>query len=274
MKTITTTIVAAMAGGFLACSSTSATDGGTTTTASGTTSAVTTSGSTSGTSTGGVGTSTGGAGTTTGSSTAAGTSTGGVGTTTGSSTTGGFPAVPTIGTEIDRMGRPAINTALTAPLGFGVLPDGGTIPAPAAKDLYNADNNPLDWPVNWLMAFASSLAVYDGLDGVCGNQPPGLPDAGQMPGRYDTLAGVLTDDQLYIDTTVTSCAIYLGVELEFLGALPAGTDCGGRTPLENVIDPTYSLLAAGTLSGVTNGVTVKAGAQADLMTFPFLATPN
>jgi hypothetical protein len=181
------------------------------------------------------------------------------------------------------MGRPAVNTALTAPLGATTIPDGGMITANAAKDLYNSDFIPgaswaaqiTDWVTNWTGSFAQSLAVYDALDGVCGNQPPGLPDAGQTAGRYIELATVLTDDELYIDTTVTSCNIYLGVELEFLGALPGSTDCGGRTPLENTIDTTYSLLATGGNPPVTNGVTMKGGSnQAVLTTFPFLAMPN
>ena len=70
------------------------------------------------------------------------------------------------------------------------------------------------------------------------------------------------------------CQIYLGVELELLGALPPGTDCGGRTPLENTIDETYSLLVIGQVSGVTNGILVDGDGVASLTTFPFLANPN
>lgn len=255
MKTIYTTMLAAMVGGLFACSTTTNTDGGTTT--GGSTTTTTTGGTTTGTTTG------------TSSGTTSGTTTG---TTTG--TTGGFPAVPALGAEIDRMGRPAVNTALTAPLDVLALPDGGAINGAAAKDLYNADQNPTDWVGNWAPPFAGNLAVYDALDAVCGNQPPGLPDAGQTATRYQTLAGVLADDELYVDTSVGSCSIYLGVELELLGALPAGTDCGGRTPLENTIDETYSLLAIGALSGVTNGITVDGDGVASLSAFPFLASPN
>jgi hypothetical protein len=204
--------------------------------------------------------------------------TGGAGTTGGGTTTGGgIPAVPTLGThEIDRMGRPAINTALTAPLNVFALPDGGTIAEPAAKDLYNQSSDPTMWTAQFQGAFAGSLAVYDGLDGTCGNQIlAALPDAGGTNlSTYGTLAAVLTDDEIYVDTTVSACNYYLGVELEAIKVLPAGTDCGGRTPLENTIDETYSALAIGALTGVTNGVTSKTGGTANTTTFPFLGAPQ
>jgi len=204
--------------------------------------------------------------------------TGSAGTTGGATTTGGgIPAVPTLGIhEIDRMGRPAINTALTAPLNSFTLPDGGTIAEPAAKDLYNQSSDPTMWTAQFQGAFAGSLAVYDGLDGVCGNQIlAALPDAGgENLTTYGTLAAVLTDDEIYVDTTVATCQLYLAVELEAIKAAPAGGDCGGRTPLENTIDETYSALAIGMTSGVTNGVTSKAGGTANITTFPFLGAPQ
>ncbi len=260
MKTIYTTRLIAMAGGLFACSSSTTSDGGTTIggNTTGGTSATATTGGTSATTTGG---------------TSATTTTGGSSATTGGTTGATIPPFPTIGSEIDRMGRPAINTALTAPLGAAPLPDGGALAEPAAKDLYNSDNTPADWATNWTYPFATSLAVYDGLDGICGNQPAaGKPDAGS-PMAYFELGGVLTDDELYLDTTLTSCVQYLGVEFAFLTGV-ADFDCGGRTPLENTIDTTYSVLATGNPTGVTNGVTMKAGTQASITVFPYLATPN
>ena len=199
--------------------------------------------------------------------------TGGAGTTGG--TTGGIPAVPTLGShEIDRMGRAAANTALTAPINVFFLPDSGTIAEPAAKDLYNQASDPSMWTPEFQTAFAGSLALYDGLDGICGNQVlVGNPDGGNL-GAYGTLAAVLTDDELYVDTAVTTCTLYLGVELEAIKLATAGSQCGGRTPLENTIDETYSALAIGATSGVTNGVTSKAGGTANTTTFPFLGAPQ
>ncbi len=51
-------------------------------------------------------------------------------------------------------------------------------------------------------------------------------------------------------------------------------DCGGRTPLEDTIDVTYSVLAIGALTGVTDGVPVDADGTASLTAFPYLDTPN
>jgi hypothetical protein len=181
-----------------------------------------------------------------------------------------FPAAPTLGaTQIDRMGRPGINTAVTDPFD----------PTKATQDMnkekYNADSNAAMWVTTWTGAFIKSLTVYDGLDTVCGNQ------AGYSFGKmnpmtpvdaYGTLGAALADDELYVDTTQMTCALYLGVELKTLGAMvPA--DCGGRTPTENVIDETYSLLVAGAPAGITNGVTKDADTGPGA-TFPFLGAPN
>ncbi len=70
---------------------------------------------------------------------------------------------------------------------------------------------------------------------------------------------------------IKSCNQYLAVEANAIGI--ANTDCGGRTPLENTIDVTYSVVAVGALSGVTNGVTSDADGTASLTVFPFLDRP-
>ena len=45
---------------------------------------------------------------------------------------------------------------------------------------------------------------------------------------YHTLAALLDDDQLFVDTSKTNCQSYFAVELAALG-IPAA-DCGGFTP--------------------------------------------
>ncbi|MHB1845452.1 MAG: hypothetical protein ACYCWW_11530, partial [Deltaproteobacteria bacterium] len=260
-----------------------------------------TGGSTGGTSSASTGGSTGTHGGTTGSATSAGstggtTGAGSTGGTTGAGSTGGttgsIPTPPTLGAEIDRMGRAGVNTALTdafdtlgsysdGGIGAGGAPDDGGIVEGQAKDLYNAASDPTTWGqfVPWL---ASNLAIVDSLDDVCGNQLLAKPasDAGVVPpDRYATLATVLSDDELYLNSTpgvddggTPLCSIYLGLEANAVGI--ANTDCGGRTPLENTIDETYSLLAAGTLTGVTNGITSDADHTASLTVFPYLQPAN
>lgn len=186
------------------------------------------------------------------------------------------PPAPAIGAQIDRMGRPAINTALTDPFWDTGLA-GATLEAHEAKqDIYNQQA-----PAQWLgnqPNFAQKAALFDGLDtgagGICGNQ---VAFAGPLGAAYTTLSTALTDDQLFVDSTTSACNTFLGVELKALGAtIPA--DCGGRTLTYNTIDTVYNALAgttSGALAGVVqNGVTADANSGISNTTFPFLAAPN
>jgi hypothetical protein len=173
-----------------------------------------------------------------------------------------IPAPPALGAQIDRMGRAGVNTALTAPFEQNATTKG------QVQDQYNAAAQP-QW-ASFTPRIAANLAILDSLDTVCGNQLLAGPSA--SAGRYDTLATVLADDQIYVNTGSGTCQLYLAVEANAVGI--TNNDCGGRTPLYNTIDETYSLLAAGALSGVTNGITSDADAQASLTSFPFFAPPN
>jgi len=149
------------------------------------------------------------------------------------------------------VGRPAINTALTDPFNLlNTVYDAG-ITEDQAKNMYNSSDSSAAWTaaaggfVPWI---AQNLPIMDALDGVCGNQAFALqPDAGAK--AYGTLATVLADDELYVDTTVdvetTGTCSYLGAELEAVGDAPPMSNCGGRQPTEDVIDITYNLLACG-----------------------------
>lgn len=184
------------------------------------------------------------------------------------------PNMPALGTQMDRMGRAGVNTALTDP--FDIV-QGKT--EDQVKDDYNADANVATWTVTWKANIATSLAILDALDGKCGNQilacgkPAGCGTDMPMAGRYDTLATALADDQIYVNTAASTCNAYLAVEANATNIL-ANNDCGGRTPLYDTIQVTYSALAAGMLSGITSGVTVDADGQASLTAFPFLSDPN
>jgi hypothetical protein len=176
------------------------------------------------------------------------------------------PPKPTLGaTQIDRMGRAGVNTALTDPFDIvaGMTPN-------QVKDSYNLLSDPTTWSGNFKGNIATNLAILDSLDTVCGNQL--LAGASAVAGRYDTLAGVLVDDRLYVRTDKTTCTTYLGVEANAVGV--TNDDCGGRTPLYNTIDVTYSALAIGQFSGVTNGFTSDSEGNPNATTFPFLGAPN
>lgn len=172
------------------------------------------------------------------------------------------PPAPRLGTQIDRMARPAVNTALDHTF------DLDTDRKNAAKDEYNASANPADWGEAYAGEIRSNLAILDALDSDCGNQL--FADASQP--RYGTLASVLADDRLYVNLASTSCTTYLAVEANATGIIP-NSDCGGRTPLYDVIDTTYSVVALGTVSGFGDTVDSDGDSTPSLTTFPFLGEP-
>lgn len=208
---------------------------------------------------------------------AAGTGAGGTGGTPGVSD-GGVDATPVatargaanppmLGGQIDRMGRAAISTATVGTFTADATAKG------ARKDAYNQADM-ANWPT-FVPDIRVSLAVLDALDGTCGNQLA----ADAMPAsRYTFLATVLADDRLYVNSGSAKCGIYLGIEAEIVNpALPAELkgSCGGRTPTDDVIERSYSVLAAGILAGVDDTIAKDPDfATYDLATFPFLSAPK
>jgi hypothetical protein len=206
------------------------------------------------------------------------------------------PAPPALGAQIDRMGRPAINTALNHTF------DANDTTKQQAKDIYNHAADPTAWatlplgtPADTVTAeFAGNLGVIDSLDSSdaasgCSSartdpniQQPLYGVAGTTGGlAYAALAGLLSDDELYLYTGIGTCTQYLGVEGATLLGLTAPTDCGGRAPSYDVIDVSYTALAIGlgpvlAKSGlVTDGVSADTDAHpSNDTTFPFLGAPN
>jgi hypothetical protein len=204
---------------------------------------------------------------------------GGSSTETTSSTTGGGsdassssagtggsnanPAAPALGTQIDRFGRPAINTALNHAF------DADAAAAGKAKDAYNQDGDPTKWSAN-AAEFSKNLGILDSLDTKCGNQ---LLAAVQLDAkRYDTLSGALANDRVFVDTSAAACTTYLAVEANATMLFP-NMDCGGRKLDYDVIDASYSALAAGSLVVVV-GDGVAADADTKGTAFPYLAAPH
>jgi hypothetical protein len=150
---------------------------------------------------------------------------------------------PALGVRIyDRVGRAAVNTAL-----IGLTAGKGE--RDVLQDRYNTTAES-GWS-EFQAEIAANLAIYDALDGVCGNQLLAGPNA--TAGRYDMLAGALVDDRLYVNTDAGECRQYFAVELGITG------DCGGRAPAYDVIDVTYSALAIGAAAGVPDGIDSDSG---------------
>jgi hypothetical protein len=211
----------------------------------------------------------------------------------------GFARPPTLGQQLERMGRPAINTALNA-----LVLDNAAVTA-LKKESYNLASDPATWATLPLgggrtiaAEFAVNLAFIDVLDqgnpaipgtGLnapgCKNQVlyNGSPSGGGTPvaTSYQTLATILADDMLYIDTSKTSCSSYLSLEIEAAtGGTVPHTQCGGRTPTHDVIDITYSLLISGQagftnpgfMPRITDGVTTHTDINEAM--FPYFGTPH
>lgn len=180
------------------------------------------------------------------------------------------PPIPGAGSQIDRIGRPAVSTATIGTFNGDETERGMT------KDAYNADMDRANWVTTWAPAIAGALAIYDGADTNCGNQLAATPVEPGNPipaDRYATLAGVLADDVLYVNSTSDNCFLYIGVEAQALGLLPDG-GCGGRIPSYDVIRTSYSVFIAGTLADIDDGIVADdAEDTTDPDTFPFLSAP-
>ncbi len=172
----------------------------------------------------------------------------------------------TAGQRIDRMGRPLTGNALLATLGPAEVGE-------ALKEQYNRATPATSDPL--VPEIESSLGIYDGLDGRCGDQF--LADrAGPAPSasRYLLMAILLADDRLWINSGSRVCSQPFAVELAELGGREelAG-DCGGRSPSHDAADAYRSLLVSGATSGVDDGVDRDDKLHSDSV-FPFLAAPG
>jgi hypothetical protein len=163
--------------------------------------------------------------------------------------------------RIDRMGRPAINTALDSkPL----------------KDAYNREDTfASSFPTTYDVAFEQHLEAFDrlALDGT-------NPDAVDFPisGGVHPLREALKLDTLVVDTSKACSAgasfsnSYLEIEAELLLGGPLHVTCGGRTPNEDVMDKTMTLLVTKGRAPVGDGVS--AATKPATLAFPYLAEPN
>jgi hypothetical protein len=194
---------------------------------------------------------------------------------------GGIPLAPSLGPQIDRKGRPAINTALNkAFIQFGSTMMGEAIPDATrdmAEDAWNAADDPTMWATTFAADVSVQLGVLDALNATttsgCGDQA-----AYSVGMNYTTLATVLSNDWLVVKGDAAGgCSVYLGVEANFLGI--TNDTCGGRTPEYDVIDVSYSLLSGAFTPAPTFDFGDNVDAKPETLAafnagFPYLADPN
>ena len=126
--------------------------------------------------------------------------------------------------QIDRLGRPAINTALISS---------------EHKDLYNSASN--DQGLFFAPEMADLLEVIDGLDGDLSNGLAGIFGTPCEP-DFNALAEFLSSDVLLINTAIDHCTDgYLDLEIAILTESDSPT-CGGRTLDQDVMDVTLQVL--------------------------------
>lgn len=162
--------------------------------------------------------------------------------------------------RIDRAGRPLTGNALLSPL----EPNRGD----RLKERYNRAEPATS--AQFIGDIQQSLALYDGYDGIRGNQ--WLADMSAAPGlRYRRLATLLADDRLWVNSASVTCTRLFAVERAALsGRRELAADCGGRTPDYDASNIYRSLLAAGNVDGIDDGVHHD-DRRHSTVDFPFLA---
>jgi len=198
----------------------------------------------------------------------------------------GMSPPPVLGPQIDRLGRPGIATLLVA--AFAAPADQA-----AQKDAYNRAPDPATWKTTTLRTnvtiaaeLASNLAAFDAIDTSpaipvgCGNAVDYIKPL--TAASYASTAALFADDQLYIDTAMTTCNVFLALEIEQGGmGRFSHAECGGRTLTHDATDLTYSVLASGVVDGLDQAggfspnIHGSLTAHTDLLTgFPFLGPPH
>ena len=179
-------------------------------------------------------------------------------------TKGRIPAIPRLGEPIERTARPLIKNGL---VGGPLAPDAISN---QRKESYNRVGR-TGW-AQFSTYIEQTLGLYDGFDGKCGNQWLSDPNA-KGPVRYQTLAKILADDRLWVNSKSSVCTQFLAVEFtEFKTPGALSGDCGGRPPDYPAPNIFRSLLTNGTTTGVDDGLRGddKVHSTTD---FPFLAAP-
>jgi hypothetical protein len=159
---------------------------------------------------------------------------------------------------IDRMGRALTGNSLIGTFDSEAIAD-------RRKTQYN-QATPAEGAV-FAPDHSVNLAIYDGFDGICGNQWLAVQNSAPAE-RYQRLSKLLADDRLWVNGGSRVCRQYLAAEFDHVGA--TNGDCGGRTPVYDAVDTFRSLLSGGRLTGLPDGVDADDARHSD-SEFPFLA---
>jgi hypothetical protein len=169
------------------------------------------------------------------------------------------------GRPLDRMARPFVANTL-----LGVTPFSTDDASGVRREEYNEAQPTTS--ARFIADLQKSLAFQDSLDGKCGNQL--LAEPKESPSRYRALAKVFADDRLWVNSASSVCTQFFAVELANLsGQKTASNDCGGRTPTYDTSNVWRSLLIAGSITGVTDGLHQDEHLPSATV-FPFLAPPD
>jgi hypothetical protein len=163
---------------------------------------------------------------------------------------------------LDRMGRPLTGNALLGTLASAIVSD-------KLKEDYNHATPAT--AARFVPEMETTLGLYDGFDGKCGNQL--LAGKVASAGRYRQLATLLADDRLWVNSASKVCTHFFAVELaELAGQRALANDCGGRSPTYSAANIYRSLLTNGKPVGIDDGLTRDEHDHSS-SEFPFLAAP-
>lgn len=163
--------------------------------------------------------------------------------------------------QIDRAGRVLTGNALLGAFAGGDQSN-------QLKEAYNAIAP--EQAERFVAEIEKGLALYDGFDGLCGNQL--LAGPRPEPHRYRALARMLADDRLWVNSAAHACKTLMAVETAALAGWSTAGDCGGRAPSYNAVNLYRSLLVAGDHTAISDGLDRDDQPASDV-DFPFLSPP-
>jgi hypothetical protein len=169
------------------------------------------------------------------------------------------------GKPIDRMALPFVKNTL-----LGTAPFSTDDASGVRRGEFNAALPTTS--AEFIADFQKTLAFQDSLDGKCGNQI--LAAAEDTPARYLRLAKLFAENRLWVNSASTVCTQFFAVELSNLtGDKSLSGDCGGRSPTYDAPNVWRSLLIAGMVTGITDGLHQDEHPPSATQ-FPFLAPPD